>query len=101
MGALKPLPTPPGPCAWAGYPSVSLPRGAVGERNAARFFAASAAPQSGRVGNETMAFFFQHFGPRGPPQTKGGIPTLLPTTRIRFIFFHQKRPVPQNATSGV
>ena len=46
--------------------SVPLPRGAVGERNAARFFAASVAPQSGRVGNEMLPFFFAAFRPHIP-----------------------------------
>ena len=60
-GAPPKPPPPPGPCAWAGYPLSPPPRGAVGERNAARFFCSICRPQSGRVGNETMPFFCSFF----------------------------------------
>ena len=40
-----------------------------------------------------MAFFFGIFFEE---ESKVGIPTLLPTTHIRPIFFHHKHPVSQN-----
>ena len=84
-GGSEALPPPPGLCAWAGYP-FSLPsEGGCRGTECCPFFCSIRRPRSGRVGNETMPFFFQHFGPCGPPQTKVGIPTLLPTTHIRPI----------------
>ena len=74
----KPRRPPPGPCAWAGYPLSPPVRGAVGERNAARFFAASVAPSRGVWGTKLCPFFSSFW----TPNTKVGIPTLLPTTHI-------------------
>ena len=55
-GGSEASPPPPGPCAWAGYPLSLPPRRAVGERNAARFFAASVAPSRGVWGTKCCLF---------------------------------------------
>ena len=87
-GGSEASPPPPGPCAWAGYPLSPPPRGAVGERNAARFFLQHLSPPVGACGERNYAlFFWQLF----QSKSKVGIPTLLPKTPIQAIFFHQKR----------
>ena len=71
------LPPPPGLCAWAGYPTVPRQRGLWGTE-CCPFFCSICRPQSGRAGNETMAFFLQDLD-------KVGIPTLLPIATKRSI----------------
>ena len=55
-GGSEALPTPPNLCAWRDIPP-SPARGGSGERNAARFFAASAAPSRGVRGTKLWPFF--------------------------------------------
>ena len=57
-GGSEALPPPPGLCAWAGYPTVPRQRGLWGTE-CCPFCCSICRPQSGRAGNETMAFFLQ------------------------------------------
>ena len=56
MGGLRSLAAPARPLRLGGIPSQSPCEGAVGERNAARFFAASAAPSRGVWGTKLCPF---------------------------------------------
>ena len=69
------LANPAKPLCLAGYPTVPRQRGLWGTE-CCPFFCSICRPQSGRAGNETMAFFLQDFG-------KVGIPTLLPIATKR------------------
>ena len=50
-------------------------------------------PPVGACGERNYGLFFGIFF---EDESKVGIPTLLPTTHIRPIFFHHKHPVSQN-----
>ena len=76
MGGLRSLAAPARPLRLGGIPSQSPCEGAVGERNAARFFAASAAP-IGACGERNYALFAVFSAKK---KSKVGIPKLLPKT---------------------
>ena len=60
-GGSEALPPPPGLCAWAGYPLSPPSEGGCRGTECCPFFCSICRPQSGRVENETMAFFFPAF----------------------------------------
>ena len=60
-GGSEALPPPPGLCAWAGYPLSPPSEGGCRGTECCPFFCSICRLQSGRVGNETMAFFLASF----------------------------------------
>ena len=93
MGGLRSLAAPARPVRLGGIPSQSPFRGGLSGNGMLPVFLQHLPPPVGACGERNYGLFFGIFFEE---ESKVGIPTLLPTTHIRPIFFHHKHPVSQN-----
>ena len=86
MGGLRSLANPARPLCLGGIPSQSPFRGGLSGNGMLPVFLQHLPPPVGACGERNYGLFFPAFWARGPPQTQGGIPTLLPQLAFDSFF---------------